>query len=76
LRSIGLTNNNLEPYGNDFALDDMSLIGTLIPPVFAPPQSAGLDQPSGAPEPGAWALMILGFGGVGAALRRRGRLAA
>ena len=24
-----------------------------------------------APEPGAWALMILGFGGVGAALRRR-----
>jgi hypothetical protein len=25
----------------------------------------------GVPEPGAWALMILGFGGVGAALRRR-----
>ncbi|OHB31112.1 MAG: hypothetical protein A2790_10705 [Phenylobacterium sp. RIFCSPHIGHO2_01_FULL_69_31] len=24
-----------------------------------------------APEPGAWALMILGFGGAGAALRRR-----
>ena len=24
------------------------------------------------PEPGAWALMILGFGGAGAALRRRG----
>lgn len=28
--------------------------------------------PTGAvPEPGAWALMILGFGGVGATLRRR-----
>jgi hypothetical protein len=27
------------------------------------------------PEPGTWALMILGFGGVGAALRRRTRLA-
>lgn len=26
-----------------------------------------------APEPGAWALMILGFGGAGAALRRRRR---
>jgi hypothetical protein len=25
------------------------------------------------PEPGAWALMILGFGGVGAAMRRRRR---
>jgi hypothetical protein len=30
---------------------------------------------TGVPEPAAWALMILGFGGVGAALRRR-RLAA
>ncbi|WP_337187514.1 PEPxxWA-CTERM sorting domain-containing protein [Phenylobacterium sp.] len=27
------------------------------------------------PEPGAWALMILGFGGAGAALRRNRRLA-
>ncbi|MBS0334045.1 MAG: PEPxxWA-CTERM sorting domain-containing protein [Proteobacteria bacterium] len=27
------------------------------------------------PEPGAWALMILGFGGAGAMLRRRRRLA-
>ncbi|MBL8555957.1 MAG: PEP-CTERM sorting domain-containing protein [Phenylobacterium sp.] len=26
---------------------------------------------AGVPEPGAWALMILGFGGAGAALRRR-----
>lgn len=31
-------------------------------------------QPTGAiPEPGAWALMILGFGGAGAALRHRRR---
>jgi hypothetical protein len=27
---------------------------------------------SGAPEPASWALMILGFGGAGAMLRRRG----
>ncbi|MBX3484571.1 PEPxxWA-CTERM sorting domain-containing protein [Phenylobacterium sp.] len=31
---------------------------------------------SGVPEPGAWALMILGFGGVGAVLRRRQAVAA
>ena len=32
------------------------------------------DEKIGAvPEPGAWALMILGFGGVGSALRRRRR---
>ena len=27
--------------------------------------------PVGVPEPGTWALMILGFGGVGAVIRRR-----
>jgi hypothetical protein len=31
--------------------------------------------PSGAPEPGAWALSILGFLGAGAMLRRRRRVA-
>lgn len=31
----------------------------------------GLAEPSGAPEPASWALMILGFGGLGATLRRR-----
>jgi hypothetical protein len=32
--------------------------------------------PGGVPEPGAWALMILGFGGAGAVMRRRAALAA
>ena len=32
--------------------------------------------PSAAPEPAAWGLMILGFGGAGAVVRRRRRLAA
>ena len=31
LQSIYLTNLNLEPSGNDFALDDMSLTGTAVP---------------------------------------------
>lgn len=30
----------------------------------------------GVPEPGAWALMLLGFGGAGAMIRSRRRLAA
>lgn len=29
------------------------------------------EPPPGVPEPGAWALMLLGFGGLGAQLRRR-----
>lgn len=34
--------------------------------------AAGVPAPGAAvPEPGAWALMILGFGGAGAMLRRR-----
>ncbi|HET6971712.1 MAG TPA: PEPxxWA-CTERM sorting domain-containing protein [Phenylobacterium sp.] len=32
--------------------------------------------PGGVPEPASWALMILGFGGVGATLRRRRAVAA
>lgn len=39
--------------------------------------TADLSSVSPAPEPGAWALMILGFGGAGAALRgQRQRVAA
>lgn len=38
---------------------------------------ANLDIPvSAAPEPGAWAIMLLGFFGMGAALRRRRQLVA
>jgi hypothetical protein len=34
------------------------------------------EPPTVVPEPGAWALMILGFGGAGLAIRRRRRIAA
>ena len=53
---IALVNQNLAFTGNDFALDDISLT---------------TDAPGGIPEPASWALMILGFGATGAALRRR-----
>ena len=60
LRSISLNNLNPEPSGNDFALDDLHLNGV-----------AG-----GVPEPASWALMLVGFGGLGAMLRaNRRRLA-
>lgn len=55
ITSITLTNSNLEPQGNDFALDDLSLQGTAVP------------------EPTSWALMLMGFGGLGAMLRSNRR---
>jgi hypothetical protein len=55
ISSITLTNSNLEPNGNDFALDDLSLQGTAVP------------------EPTSWALMLMGFGGLGAMLRSNRR---
>ena len=57
--NIALVNQQLAFSGNDFALDDISL-STARP---------------GVPEPAAWALLIMGFGCAGAALRRRRMLA-
>ncbi|HEY2358195.1 MAG TPA: PEPxxWA-CTERM sorting domain-containing protein [Phenylobacterium sp.] len=36
----------------------------------------GVQQNGGVPEPATWAMMLLGFGGLGAVLRRRRALAA
>lgn len=44
---------------------DATLTYNYTAPIPAPALPAG-----GVPEPGVWALMILGFGGVGVALRR------
>jgi hypothetical protein len=41
-------------------------VGSYDPNVLLPPPGVG-----GVPEPAAWALMLVGFGGLGAALRRR-----
>ncbi|MBL8556496.1 MAG: PEP-CTERM sorting domain-containing protein [Phenylobacterium sp.] len=59
--TLFLRNAQTEATGNDFALDDIYLGTTSVvnPPV------------GGVPEPASWALMILGFAGAGAMLRRR-----
>lgn len=38
--------------------------------------SESLDRPAAAPEPAAWAMMLVGVVGVGAAMRTRRHLAA
>ena len=43
------------------------------PPQQPPPEQPPPGQPPAVPEPGTWAMMILGFGLTGWALRRAGR---
>ena len=47
-------------------LDDISIVERVIAP----------DPTSWVPEPSTWAMMILGFGAIGAVVRRRARTAA
>ena len=57
--SLYLRNAQTAFSGNDFAVDDIYL-GT-----------QSIVNPGGVPEPATWAMMIIGFGMVGGALRRR-----
>jgi hypothetical protein len=50
-------NANTERGGNDFAVDDISLSTESIV--------------NGVPEPSTWAMMLLGFGAIGWAVRRQ-----
>ena len=61
----GTENPLLSGDGPHFAIDNIGI------DEFAAAPTVG-----GVQEPGAWALMILGFGGVGAAMRRRRLVAA
>jgi hypothetical protein len=55
--TLTLVDENDAVQWNDFALDDISLIGGGEPP------------PQGVPEPSAWSLIMLGVAVVGGALR-------
>lgn len=54
-----------------FVLDDVSVTGPLAGEIDIPGGGGGGGGGVGVPEPSTWALMLLGFGGVGMALRRR-----
>ena len=42
-----------------------------MPPFFPGPATGGPQPVSPVPEPATWAMMLLGFGGIGFAMRRR-----
>ncbi len=54
--TLRLVNDNLDAISNDFAVDDFSLVKI----------STGA-----VPEPASWAMMLIGFGAIGAAARSR-----
>ena len=56
-----ITGFSLSSSQNSFEIDDFAVLSRGINPLTG----------SGVVEPGTWALMILGFGGVGAMLRRQ-----
>lgn len=66
-------NINYNPSVDSTYLVDFTVSGRDFAPVTS---SIVINQGAGAavPEPGAWALMIVGFGAAGAMLRRRGRV--
>lgn len=61
--------------GNDVAFFNQSNNGLYRVNTFSPGSSSYVSATSArlaaVPEPAAWALMLLGFGGIGFALRRR-----
>lgn len=58
----GIVHSSADIYGLQFGGNYLLASGTATGVVVTP---------TGAPEPAAWALMILGFGGAGVAMRRR-----
>lgn len=64
--SITFTQSPVDDQHFDFYSVDNVSYGTMKPPI-------GVDVPSAVPEPTTWALMVMGFGGLGAMLRRRRR---
>lgn len=64
-----------QSYFNDYATGNYTALGDANDRFYVVSdgvhQSFGMGWPMGVPEPATWLMMIMGFGGVGAVLRRR-----
>jgi hypothetical protein len=69
ITSTGIGTNAIDIAFNNFALGTNLLNGNII--VGHTEAFASLGQLSAVPEPATWAMMLLGFVGVGLAMRRR-----
>jgi hypothetical protein len=58
--------------GNDFAIDDISVVALPGGPILGHDPGPGTVA-GPVPEPGTWALMLMGFGGLGGAVRAKRR---
>ncbi len=61
----GVTNWGDRAYDSGLAFDALAVNGRVVPTVIAGASVAGV------PEPAAWAFLVVGFGLMGAAIRRR-----
>ena len=60
----------------DFVVENSNLFGPTGLRVEMTGTADAAAVPGGVPEPATWAMMLMGFGGLGALLRRRRGLAA
>ena len=67
--STGISTNAIDIVMNNFPLGTSLANGNII--IGHSQALASLGQPAAVPEPATWAMMLLGFCGVGAAMRRR-----
>jgi len=69
--SVAFNNFGLHIQSLDGGGSTVGVPGTPPPPVFVDDDSVVGDIRNAVPEPATWTMLILGFGGIGAMMRRR-----